>query len=275
MSLAGIAKANTAIVAQKHYVTSQGTAVDIGELVDHAMQSSHHYSPDALKALLEKHPIKRVPTPPNIEVVASKTGEAARTMAARFDVVPVALNFASAKNPGGGYVSGAKAQEEDLARCSALYYTQLSHREYYDANRKFQSMLYLDHIIYSGAVPFFRDEKYELLDSPVPISVITAPAPNAGEALRRDAKAGTKILESLHRRAGMVLAVAEEQRHRHLVLGAWGCGVFRNSPTEVAQAFGSWLENPRFAGAFDEVVFAIYERGRESTRMAAFQKRFH
>jgi uncharacterized protein (TIGR02452 family) len=32
-----------------------------------------------------------------------------------------ALNFASAKNPGGGFLNGSEAREESLARSSALY----------------------------------------------------------------------------------------------------------------------------------------------------------
>ena len=187
---------------------------------------------------------------------------------------PPALNFASARNPGGGYVRGARAQEEDLARCSTLYQTQLTQRGYYDANRETKSLLYTDHIIYSPSVPFFRDEQYELLDESVPVSVITAPAPNAGEVLRQGQAGEREIEQTLRRRAGMVLAVAEDQEVRHLVLGAWGCGVFRNDPYMVADAFGVWLESPRFAKSFESIVFAIYVRGGESRTLEAFRERF-
>src|SRR6185312_12808515 len=94
----------------------------------------------------------------------------------------VALNFASAKNPGGGFLGGAKAQEEDLCRCSALYTCQLTQSAYYEVNRATSSMLYTDNIIYSPDVPFFRDDRLQLLDEPFTVSIITAPAPNAGQA---------------------------------------------------------------------------------------------
>ena len=57
----------------------------------------------------------------------------------------------------------------------------------------------------------------------------------------------------------MVLAIARENKHRNLLLGAWGCGVFKNDPNMVADAFGAWLESPTFQGCFDRVVFAVYD----------------
>ena len=66
------------------------------------------------------------------------------------------LNFASARNPGGGFLRGAKAQEEDLCRCSGLYETLLECPTYYSVNRHQKSMMYTDHIIYSPKVVFFR-----------------------------------------------------------------------------------------------------------------------
>ena len=44
------------------------------------------------------------------------------------------LNFASAKNPGGGFLNGAMAQEESIAASSGLYETLLQHKTYYEVN---------------------------------------------------------------------------------------------------------------------------------------------
>jgi uncharacterized protein (TIGR02452 family) len=185
----------------------------------------------------------------------------------------VALNFASAKNPGGGFLGGAKAQEEDLARCSALYPCLRGQRGYYDANRAAPSLLYTDHVIYSPDVPFFRDERLRLLDEPFLLSIITAPAPNAGEVLARDPALGGEIRRVLDARARKVLAVAAAERHRCLVLGAWGCGVFRNDAVEVAAAFAGALDDERLRGAFERVVFAVYDRGG-GRNLRAFERQF-
>lgn len=274
MSLAGVAKQTLEITARGAYLAPSGATVNIREAVDHAVRGTALYRPEQLDEVvagLGPAPRGR----PHIEVTAETTAEAARRLveADRSSRV-VALNFASARNPGGGFLRGAKAQEEDLARCSALYECQLQAREYYDANRATTSLLYTDHIIYSPRVPFFRDERLDLLEAPFEVSIITAPAPNAGEVLRRERNARAGIREALERRAEYVLAVARERGDRVLVLGAWGCGVFRNDPDEVAETFATHLASPTFAGAFERVVFAIYSRSRDQKTLTAFGKRF-
>ena len=186
----------------------------------------------------------------------------------------VLLNFASAKNPGGGFLSGAKAQEEDLARCSGLYSCLQTQSTYYEVNRACESLLYTDHIIYSPKVPWFKTRsRGQLLEDIFLASVITALAPNAGEVLRRDPTAKKDIAIALSRRAKYVLTVARDNGHRSLLLGAWGCGVFRNDPYTVANAFGIWLHSPEFAGCFDRVVFAIYDPTKEKRIFKAFHNR--
>ncbi|MCE9578776.1 MAG: TIGR02452 family protein [Deltaproteobacteria bacterium] len=270
MSLAGVAKHTLAIVADRGYVAPSGARRDLGPALDRAIGGTRLYRPAELRALVDAP--GRGGGAPTIEVTAETTCAAARRLAATGPVL--ALDFASAKNPGGGFLGGARAQEEDLARCSALYTCQLTARAYYDANRACDSMLYTDHVIYSPAVPFFRDDRLDLLEHPYLCAVITAPAPNAGEALRRDPRAHAAIAETLARRAAMVLAVAAAHGERRLVLGAWGCGVFRNEPVAVSAVFASLLASPRFAGAFDHVAFAIFSRGAAQPTLAAFRARF-
>ncbi|MEO0601399.1 MAG: TIGR02452 family protein, partial [Myxococcota bacterium] len=78
----------------------------------------------------------------------------------------VLLNFASARNPGGGFINGARAQEEDIARASGLYPCLLQAPVYYDANRETRSLLYTDHLTYSPRVPFVRERNRRLLETP-------------------------------------------------------------------------------------------------------------
>ena len=102
----------------------------------------------------------------------------------------------------------------------------------------------------------FRDDDGGWFSHAVPVSIITCAAPNKG-ALDNQGRLDPVTLEAaLRRRADFVLAIAAHHGVTHLVLGAWGCGVFRNDPAMVADAFKQPLKK-RFAGAFDEVVFAI------------------
>ncbi len=271
MSLRGLAQETLDIVGRGGYTLPSGQRVELGTEIEAAVQGTKLYTPrdlDAVVVLAAPAVTRR------IEVTPEGTVGAARRLAEEPGGPVVALNFASARNPGGGFITGAKAQEEDLARCSALYTCQLTQRPYYDANRMEVSKLYTNHLIYSPGVPFFRDERLDLLPRPFLASVITSPAPNAGEEHKRKKNAGPKIRETLHERAGHVLSVAAIEGQRRLVLGAWGCGVFRNDPHEVANAFGHWLESPLFAGAFDHVVFAILDRSRDHANLRPFQARF-
>lgn len=270
MSLAGVAKETVAIVERGTYTCPSGQVVAIGREVAAALAGTVLHHPDELAALPRPAGGGR---PPRLEVWADTTAGAARRLAEAPGARGVAaLNFASAKNPGGGFLGGAKAQEEDLARCSALYACVRTQRDYYEANRAEPSMLYTDHIIYAPGVPFFRDERLDLLERPFCATIVTAPAPNAGEHLRRDPDGHAAIREALDRRAERVLRVLAHHRERVLVLGAWGCGVFRNDPNEVAATFLRWLHAPEYLGAFDHVVFAIHARGRDQPTLRAFEQ---
>jgi uncharacterized protein (TIGR02452 family) len=275
MSLAGVAKETLDIIARGSYVAPSGKTVSVRAQVDAAVHRTMLYRPADLDALLAARPPRSAAAgSAHIEITPETTAQAARRLIEVERIFGVvALDFASAKNPGGGFIGGAKAQEEDLARCSALYSCQLTQRGYYDANRADASMLYTDHIIYSPEVPFFRNDDLDLLETPFLVSIITAPAPNAGEAERNGRSEGRAVRSVLEARARKVLAVAAAHGHRCLVLGAWGCGVFRNDPRAVANAFALGLEDPVFAGAFDRAVFAIWERNEERPTLRAFEER--
>ncbi|ULJ60709.1 TIGR02452 family protein [Wielerella bovis] len=211
----------------------------------------------------------------NISVTRESTQQATYRLVVEEQKAHVCLlNFASAKNAGGGFLSGAKAQEEDLCRSSGLYLCQLRQPEYYEINRKNKSMLYTDHMIYSPNVPFFRINKENLLDDVFLCSVITAPAPNAGVHLQRCPHDENAITETLIRRTNYVLSLAKQQGHKILVLGAWGCGVFRNDPVQVAKIFDDCLKQEKFAHAFDEIVFAIYDSSKTLKVLTAFENQF-
>jgi uncharacterized protein (TIGR02452 family) len=124
-------------------------------------------------------------------------------------------------------------------------------------------------VIYSPRVPVFRDDDGRLLPDPYEVSFLTAAAPNRGAVPA--ARAG-QVTAALAVRARRVLAVAAAHGHRRLVLGAWGCGVFRNDPATVAGAFGDALADG--AGWFDEVVFAVLDKAKGTPVRTAFTTRF-
>jgi uncharacterized protein (TIGR02452 family) len=274
MSLKGVAKTTLDILESGRYITDSGKTVEFLKKQRSAVRGTTLYNPDRAAELLAKPPEAQPERSPRIEVTSESTQQAARRLVQNDGCSDlVLLNYASARNAGGGFLTGAKAQEEDLCRCSGLYPCLLTQPRYYEINRNQRSFLYTDHIIYSPQVPFFRSSSRDLLEDIFLASVITAPGPNAGEVLRSKEAGWPEIETVLRRRAGMILAIAREQGHRSLLLGAWGCGVFRNQPSMVADVFGTWLTSPTFSNCFDRVTFAIYSRGEEDN-LTAFQERF-
>lgn len=274
MSLKDVASQTLQILEAGYIVTPDGERLSLQPALSQAIEGTRLYTPEEAAQALEDL-VDGSGRAPIIQVTDETTQVAARRLVVNEAIADlVLLNFASARNAGGGFLSGAKAQEEDLTRCSGLYPCLLTQPRYYVVNRQKTSVLYTDHIIYSPAVPWFRTRSRDAPDVVFQASVISAPAPNAGVELERDPQSGPRIEETLRRRAGLVLAVAAHEGHRNVLLGAWGCGVFRNNPAQVADAFAEWLGSKRFAGLFDRVVFAVYDTSKERTTLKAFEQRF-
>lgn len=266
---AALAQDTLRIVEEGCYVAPGGPEVSLRERIAAAKAGTRLYEIDVMAREL---PAANRATA--IEVTAETTCEAIVRLDRAGTGHLGALNFASAKNPGGGFLGGAQAQEEALARSSALYPCLLTQPAYYERNRAQRSALYLDLAIYSPGVPFFRDDDGHLLDRPAFASVITAPAPNAGAVRQNHPRDFPAVEPTLRRRAEMVLAIAAAGLVDRLILGAWGCGVFRNDPAMVAAAFADLLLGAgRFAGVFSAVVFAIHDRTPERHVLTAFESR--
>lgn len=261
-----LAVENEQIADQGSYRTRTGVEVEIGALLAKAQAGTVSYSAEAVATGGPRGPL-RAPA----EVTAEGSMQAARRLVEAGGEHVAVLNFASARNPGGGYLRGAKAQEEDLCRSSLLYRCLLEAADYYEAHRASTDLRYSHRVIWSPQVPVIRDDRAELLAQPYTVSFLTSPAPNAGQlALRSGGPVDVSAL--LVERAGRVLAVAAQHGVRELVLGAWGCGVFRNDPVVVADAFARALDE--YGAAFDRVVFAVWDRNPVSANRAAFEARF-
>ena len=179
---------------------------------------------------------------------------------------PLALNFANGIAPGGGFLAGAKAQEEVLCRSSALFLTLIDD-PMYDEHRQRWRPDSTDWVIYSPDVPVFRSEEGIPLESPWLLSFLTCAAPYAPEIGQPEAG------ELLKQRIARVLAVARSYRYTALVLGAWGCGSFGNDTRRTANDFRKALEG-EFAGAFSDVVFAISDWSPERRFLGPFRDAF-
>lgn len=272
-ALEEIAKETMSIVAAGGYAAPSGARVDIASSVKAAIAGTRTFSPQELDALLDAEPARRDGRA-RVEVTLETTQEAAHRLFIDEKVAHLAvLNFASATRAGGGFLRGARAQEEDIARCSALFACLQTQTEFYAFHRMAGSELYSDRMIYSPGVPFFRVRSEQLLEQAYEASVITAAAPHAGRILGAHPGRAAEVEAVFRRRTGKVLALAEARGHRALVLGAWGCGVFSNDPVMAADSFGTWLEGSRFQGSFERVVFAVYDPRPDKPSYTPFAKR--
>ena len=177
------------------------------------------------------------------------------------------------KNPGGGFLKGAQAQEESLARSSALYKSLLLCPEYYEFHRRNGSLLYSDRMIYSPDCPVFKQDDGTLLEEPYLVDFITSPAPNAGAILRNRPKDLDLIPEVFYARTTKLLSLAAYHNCDTLILGAWGCGVFRNQPSLVATMFADLLlANGPFWGRFKKVIFSVLDSSKNKGTFMEFEK---
>jgi uncharacterized protein (TIGR02452 family) len=269
--LRGIAAVNAQIIAEGGYTTDDGTIVVVGLALDAAVSGTVSHPPDGLIDVPHTATGHRT----LFEVTAESSLQAARRLHLAGAERIAVLDFASARNPGGGYLGGAKAQEEDLCRNALLYPCLLQAPDYYAAHRSSADLLYSHRVIWSPDVPVHRGDDGRLLADPYPVSFLTSAAPNAGEALRRELSVRNRIQRVLHQRAERVLAVAAHHGAHQLVLGAWGCGVFRNDPREVAEALHIHLTaGGAFSSVFERVLFAVWDRSPDSVNRAAFAERF-
>lgn len=275
-----IAQETVAILKRGSYTAPSGREISIEDVHQQAVAGSILYRGKDFGPVIERGKqllSSKLPPATRFTVANETTLAAARRLAQeeQQEGQVLALNFASARNPGGGFLNGAQAQEESLARASGLYPCIKQMTEMYDSNRRYRSTLYRDDMIYSPGVPVFRDDEDRLLEEPYRVAFITAPAVNAG-AVRRNRRSDVPRIEPVMRgRMEKVLTVALLHGHETLILGAWGCGVFQNDPGVIARWFYDLL-NPgaSFGRAFGRVHFAVLDRSEQGRTLRPFEELF-
>lgn len=264
------------IIEDKQYQV-QDKAIDLTSEINYSVSNAKLYTSEALEDLFLR--IENKITDENKRTSFFVKNCTSMQAAEEFTAVGKigCLNFASAKNAGGGFMSGAQAQEECLTRASTLYPTlKQFQRDMYDYNRGRNTYLYSDRMIYSPAISFFKDDEGRLLPKLYNMDIVTSPAVNIG-AMHQNSRLDELPLveEVMMNRTDKILGLFYTHGVNNLILGAWGCGVFRNDPKDVAHYFAHFLKDGgKYSQCFDNIIFAVYDSGKKQENISAFEKVF-
>jgi uncharacterized protein (TIGR02452 family) len=212
------------------------------------------------------------PTTTQFSVINATTLAAAESLQRQYpNERVVVLNFGSAKNPGGGFIKGAMAQEESLALHLSLY-ACLEGDPMYGHHRTMKGGIYTDWCIFSPEVPVFcRESESSLLADPWLMSVITCPCLNKSAMMPQSRMTEKALQEALRKRMLRFLSVLAAHHSGNVVLGAWGCGVFCNDPKMIAQLFSDLLwRHPLFRDQWPNVVFAVLDNTSDRSTLQPF-----
>ena len=266
-----IAKNTLELLKTGAYINSHGTQVNLPP-----QPTAQYYPPETLVTIREEILTRdKQFSHTQFEVFNETTLQGAQALSKKTSTKIGILNFASAKNPGGGFLNGAQAQEESLARSSGLYLSLLQAPDYYNSHRQQKSCFYSDRMIYSADCPVFRRDNGELLTQPYLVDFITSPAPNAGVITRRESENIDKIAIILRERCSKLLSLFVYHGCDSLVLGAWGCGVFQNQPAMVARVFYDYLApDGIFYGRFGHIRFSVLDNSKAQTAFSVFHNQF-
>lgn len=172
------------------------------------------------------------------------------------------LNFASYRYPGGGFLSGAMAQEEAICHDSDLYNVLSRLPDFYAYNDGHRNRsLYTDRALWTPGIVFGKNGKTASVD------VITCAAPNFTAAEKYGHVRYRENLEVLKKRALFLRRILEKENVQTAILGAWGCGVFGQRPEDVASTFlGVFADS-----TIKTIVFAVPSAGRGKANADAFR----
>ena len=254
---AKFAKENYHLVKQGYYTDVTNQQHDL-RLPRDAINKIYEAPKTAGRPLSYRHPRT------NVCVARIDTATAMRTLQQTLPMTNkvAALNFANAYHPGGGYLNGARAQEEDLCRLMPTLYSSLKRLKY---PMKEPTCFFTQAWLARTA------GSYSLDGPPVLVNILSAAMPDLGSWHNKLTAGDRKWDATVRLRMRAVLHAAREEKCETIVLGAFGCGAFANPPEMVAKIFAEVLASDEFRGAFSTVVFAILEfKGSDSGNVAAF-----
>ncbi len=195
----------------------------------------------------------------NIQVINGLVLDVTQQLVSQGNTNIMVLNLASSYNPGGGVTGGAVAQEEDLFR-KTNYFLSLP-RKFYPLPK--------GNVIYTDKVYVVKDNKFNDIDEPYPVSMLAAAAIKdpiifKGKYTQEDYNVMKTTIENIFK-------VAYLHCKETLVLGALGCGAYNNPPIIVASIFNEYLK--KYDGCFKNIVFAVYSKHDNNFKL--FNKYIH
>lgn len=196
-------------------------------------------------------------------------------------------NFASSTTPGGGVVKGSGAQEECLCRCSTLYFS-LNTKEMWDGfyapHRAMNNPKHNDDIIYTPDIYVIKTDTSAPERLPkedfYKVNVLTCAAPNLRlmPTNRMNASGGkkpikladTELFDIHEKKMRRILDVSMKEGNDVLILGAFGCGAYRNNPEVVARAMKTAVKD--YLYAFETIEFAVFCRPGDEANFKTFER---
>ncbi len=178
------------------------------------------------------------------------------------------LNMANRSVPGGGVYHGSWAQEEYCFRCSnyflslyqfadfALQFGIKPREERYPMDRNFGG-------VFSPDVTVFRDTEakgYPFIENPWKVNFIAVAAINHPDTIKNpygETRIADALIPAVKNKIRTIFNIAALHSMEVLVLGAHGCGAFRNPPHHIAELFREILSEPAYKGRFRKIIFAI------------------
>lgn len=170
------------------------------------------------------------------------------------------LVFGSATRPGGGWRSGAKAQEEDVA----LHSTWGIQAEQAPPGFYVRDKGLGPHAILQADGFWLEDSHGFPLGSPLPCSFISIAAPNR-QIPAVASMPYPQLQQLVYDRLMLAMDVWQKQKLSTVVLGALGCGVFEWSPEKMAQVMARVLHDTSFQGQVklalpDPIIKDVFEK---------------
>jgi uncharacterized protein (TIGR02452 family) len=169
------------------------------------------------------------------------------------DPPPLILNMANANHAGGGFKNGALAQEESLCYRTSLSFTlKIRHYPIPEKGAIYSPRVLVIRESLQSSTPHALRDLRDPSKLPV-VSVVSSAAlclphlthstDGNGQTLSTYTRSSDRSL--MRDKMRTILRTAASNEHRTLVLGAFGCGAFRNPPKEVARLWREVLVDER------------------------------